>query len=359
MLSSAFHPRKSDARAQSALPRHSDALSNVPGHLTPAPKLEYVKLPGTKGALLIKSVETAKKSALFGLYWIGVLTMSFSFFAILCGENGKKVQLFAGTCRTALGLPRTFTLQDSRRSLELQLSDYDLVEVFLVFSQNVFGLEPATVRVREVCLGRAERRAAGRRARGARGEDASQDAAPEDDISVNVTVSVATAATGDGALAAPANEDGEGAPLEPGVQVSTHTISASAPADDQAANGGADTPTGAPTPTRAGSPTIRVSAPIDTHATCVRANVLLHVLRRLKLPACSWRAHQHQVSRARRGREEAAGSCDQPQPTEPEQNARIECGSQPGMARARRRARMACGRRLHRGSGVRLSTLGK
>jgi hypothetical protein len=61
MLNSAFHPRNADARAQSAMPRHSDALSNVPGHPTPAPKLEYVKLPGTKGALLIKSVETAKK----------------------------------------------------------------------------------------------------------------------------------------------------------------------------------------------------------------------------------------------------------------------------------------------------------
>ena len=27
----------------------------------PAPKLEYVKLPGTKGALMIKAVETSKK----------------------------------------------------------------------------------------------------------------------------------------------------------------------------------------------------------------------------------------------------------------------------------------------------------
>ena len=47
----------------------------------------------------------------------------------------------------------------------MQLQGDDLVEVFLVFSQNVFGLEPATVRVREVRLGRAERRAARRRAR--------------------------------------------------------------------------------------------------------------------------------------------------------------------------------------------------
>ena len=34
-----------------------------------------------------------------------------------------------------------------------------------MFAQNVFGLEPATVRVREVRIGRAERRAARRRAR--------------------------------------------------------------------------------------------------------------------------------------------------------------------------------------------------
>jgi hypothetical protein len=27
----------------------------------PPPKLEYVKLPGTKGALMVKAVETAKK----------------------------------------------------------------------------------------------------------------------------------------------------------------------------------------------------------------------------------------------------------------------------------------------------------
>ena len=73
--------------------------------------------------------------------------------------------MFAGTYRTTLGLSRTFILPDSPRSLELQLQGDDLVEVFLVFAQNVFGLEPATVRVREVRVGRAERRAARRRAR--------------------------------------------------------------------------------------------------------------------------------------------------------------------------------------------------
>ncbi|KAI1797760.1 hypothetical protein LXA43DRAFT_877491 [Ganoderma leucocontextum] len=154
----------------------------------PAPKLEYVKLPGTKGAVAVKAVETAKKS----------------FLAILCGDNGEKVELFAGTYRTALGLSRTFILPDSPRSLELQLQGDDLVEVFLVFSQNVFGLEPATVRVREVRIGRAERRAARRRARenisGTSPGDADTDGAAnaEEDGSVNVTIGIApTPPTGD------------------------------------------------------------------------------------------------------------------------------------------------------------------
>ncbi|KAI0639279.1 hypothetical protein C8Q77DRAFT_1152267 [Trametes polyzona] len=154
--------------------------SAAPAH-APAPKLEYVKLPGTKGAVAVKAVETAKKS----------------FLAILCGDNGEKVELFAGTYRTALGLSRTFILPDSPRSLELQLQGDDLVEVFLVFSQNVFGLEPATVRVREVRIGRAERRAARRRARenmAGRTPDGDTDggaANAEEDASVNVTIGVA------------------------------------------------------------------------------------------------------------------------------------------------------------------------
>ncbi|EKM83755.1 hypothetical protein AGABI1DRAFT_66685 [Agaricus bisporus var. burnettii JB137-S8] len=143
------------------------------------PKLEYVKLPGTKGAIMIKAVETPKKS----------------FLAILCGENGEKVELFAGTYRTALGLSRTFILPDSPRSLELQLQGDDLVEVFLVFSQNVFGLEPATVRVREVRIGRAERRAARRRARELRGGDPAtgdQEANEDDAAGLGVSMTVAT-----------------------------------------------------------------------------------------------------------------------------------------------------------------------
>ncbi|TFY83396.1 hypothetical protein EWM64_g609 [Hericium alpestre] len=150
----------------------------------PAPKLEYVKLPGTKGSLMIKAVETSKKS----------------FLAILCGDNGEKVELFAGTYRTALGLSRTFILPDSPRSLELQLQGDDLVEVFLMFSQNVFGLEPATVRVREVRIGRAERRAARRRARELRAVDESvqgepDTAASEEGTNVNVSIGVSVSSS--------------------------------------------------------------------------------------------------------------------------------------------------------------------
>ncbi|KII93263.1 hypothetical protein PLICRDRAFT_49330 [Plicaturopsis crispa FD-325 SS-3] len=188
MISNAFHTRRSEDQSQTlALRNQVDAENSrnggpAAGHAAP-PKLEYVKLPGTKGALLVKAVETPKKS----------------FLAILCGENGEKVELFAGTYRTALGLSRTFILPDSPRSLELQLQGDDLVEVFLVFSQNVFGLEPATVRVREVRIGRAERRAARRRARELRVGDAAGDTPgnAEEDANVNVSIGVSVAASAD------------------------------------------------------------------------------------------------------------------------------------------------------------------
>lgn len=61
ILNSALHPRRSGEERNSIIGRHTEAVPAVPGHNAPAPKLEYVKLPGTKGALMIKSVETAKK----------------------------------------------------------------------------------------------------------------------------------------------------------------------------------------------------------------------------------------------------------------------------------------------------------
>ncbi|KAL0575997.1 hypothetical protein V5O48_005997, partial [Marasmius crinis-equi] len=182
IISNAFHNMRSDDRpttspggfeSETTKKANSTSLTTQP----PAAKLEYVKLPGTKGSLMIKAVETAKKS----------------FLAILCGDNGEKVELFAGTYRTALGLSRTFILPDSPRSLELQLQGDDLVEVFLVFSQNVFGLEPATVRVREVRIGRAERRAARRRAREARdaaNTSGNNDTEGQGDEETNVNVSI-------------------------------------------------------------------------------------------------------------------------------------------------------------------------
>ncbi|CAL1696064.1 unnamed protein product [Somion occarium] len=186
ILTNAFYNRRNDDRPPTPNTADSDSRRNLTTPMAPhapAPKLEYVKLPGTKGSVMIKAVETAKKS----------------FLAILCGENGEKVELFAGTYRTALGLSRTFILPDSPRSLELQLQGDDLVEVFLVFSQNVFGLEPATVRVREVRIGRAERRAARRRARENRTTDPNDPAEPadgdtmpgEEETSVNVSIGVA------------------------------------------------------------------------------------------------------------------------------------------------------------------------
>ncbi|KAL4069543.1 hypothetical protein J3A83DRAFT_4539040 [Scleroderma citrinum] len=184
-FSSAFGSRRNGERDPPLTLKKLDADSKRSNTQTPGtphappPKLEYVKLPGTKGTLMIKAVETQKKS----------------FLAILCGENGEKVELFAGTYRTALGLSRTFILPDSPKSLELQLQGDDLVEVFLMFSQNVFGLEPATVRVREVRIGRAERRAARRRVREIRsGQNDVFDTDPlaveDEETAINIGISV-------------------------------------------------------------------------------------------------------------------------------------------------------------------------
>ncbi|KZS92935.1 hypothetical protein SISNIDRAFT_454872 [Sistotremastrum niveocremeum HHB9708] len=175
-LFSAFGSRRSEDSTRSSKDgRRKGSTIPLSSQMAP-PKLDSVKLPGTRGALLIKAVETPKKS----------------FLAILCGDAGEKVELFAGTYRTALSLSRTFILPDSPRSLELQLQGDDLVEVFLMFSQNVFGLEPATVRVREVRIGRAERRAARRRAREARTPDEEPDPLPPgDETSVSVSIGVA------------------------------------------------------------------------------------------------------------------------------------------------------------------------
>lgn len=85
-------------------------------------------------------------------------------------------------------------MPDSPRSLELQVQGDDLVEIFLVFAQNVFGLEPATVRVREVRIGRAERRAARRRARENVASSGNDTPVPIEE-ETNITVSIGVVAS--------------------------------------------------------------------------------------------------------------------------------------------------------------------
>jgi hypothetical protein len=149
--------------------------------------------------------------------------------------------LFAGTYRTALGLSRTFILPDSPRSLELQLQGDDLVEVFLMFSQNVFGLEPATVRVREVRIGRAERRAARRRARELRSEEttaADQDLNGADDdnnvnASIGLSVTSESAPGGDATALIPTiSPEGPTTHAQASTAASTSSSAALAHADD-------------------------------------------------------------------------------------------------------------------------------
>lgn len=70
IISSAFQGRRSEDRPSSASKgTESDgsrkATSTPPPTQSPPPKLEYVKLPGTKGALVVKAVETAKKRYVF------------------------------------------------------------------------------------------------------------------------------------------------------------------------------------------------------------------------------------------------------------------------------------------------------
>lgn len=65
-LSTAFSSRRSDDRPPTLVLKNvdMDSRKNVQPPSTPQappPKLEYVKLPGTKGSLLIKAVETQKK----------------------------------------------------------------------------------------------------------------------------------------------------------------------------------------------------------------------------------------------------------------------------------------------------------
>jgi hypothetical protein len=64
-LGNAFSHRRSEDSADSAhFTEHADGVVRKQGFTppqAPAPKLEYVKLPGTKGSIMIKAVETSRK----------------------------------------------------------------------------------------------------------------------------------------------------------------------------------------------------------------------------------------------------------------------------------------------------------
>lgn len=67
ILTNAFVSRKSQDRPMLPLNELDNKLLALPPMppQTPAPKLDYVKLPGTKGALMLKAVETPKKRFVF------------------------------------------------------------------------------------------------------------------------------------------------------------------------------------------------------------------------------------------------------------------------------------------------------
>jgi hypothetical protein len=69
IISNALHRRRSRERSPVPTASSIDLGEGIrwtpPGTQAPPPKLEYVKLPGTKGAILVKAVETAKKRYVF------------------------------------------------------------------------------------------------------------------------------------------------------------------------------------------------------------------------------------------------------------------------------------------------------
>lgn len=95
--------------------------------------LEYVKLARTKGARLLRAVETKKRTYL----------------AVLCGDEGERIELFTvsaaspshetrlanlflrsqGSRSISLSLNRTFVLPENPRTIEFQLQGDDLVDI--------------------------------------------------------------------------------------------------------------------------------------------------------------------------------------------------------------------------------------
>ncbi|GAA5885535.1 hypothetical protein JCM16303_002247 [Sporobolomyces ruberrimus] len=72
----------------------------------------------------------------------------------------------AGSRNISLSLNRTFVLPETPRSIDFQLQGDDLVDIYLIYPQSIFALEPSTVRVREVGAARGGRRPRGTSSRG-------------------------------------------------------------------------------------------------------------------------------------------------------------------------------------------------
>ncbi|GAA5898688.1 hypothetical protein JCM6882_000898 [Rhodosporidiobolus microsporus] len=144
--SSSDYKRRPATSLHRSEPPTLPASSQIPPDAHPANSaspLEYVKLARTKGARLLRAAETKKRTYL----------------AVLCGEEGERIELFTGSRSISLSLNRTFVLPETPRTVEFQLQGDDLVDIYLVYNESIFALEPATVRVREVGVGRGERRA--------------------------------------------------------------------------------------------------------------------------------------------------------------------------------------------------------
>ncbi|WAQ83331.1 hypothetical protein PtA15_3A700 [Puccinia triticina] len=187
----------------------AESAKTSPHPATLGAPLEYVKLARTKGAKLLRAYETRRRTYL----------------AVLCGESSERIELFTGSKNISLSLNRTFVLPETPRTIEFQMQGDDLVDIYLVYDESVFALEPATVRVREVGIGRNERRAARRE----------RERAARDLASINMRPAV-TATGADGAAAAnpgrgymtdPATEsliEAVGAPARTTVSASPSTV---------------------------------------------------------------------------------------------------------------------------------------
>ncbi|KAI5480073.1 mitogen-activated protein kinase kinase kinase kinase 4-like protein [Pseudohyphozyma bogoriensis] len=193
-------------------------LLDAPGKgKTSSSPLEYVKLARTKGARLLRAVETKKRTYL----------------AVLCGDEGERIELFTGSRSISLSLNRTFVLPENPRTIEFQIQGDDLIDIYLVYPESIFALEPATVRVREVGVGRGERRA--RRDRERRMRDIASTATEEPGQVTTGTSQSTTLHPADPALNEP-------------------TSPSPSPAADDSAND-LELPGSSPTPTRTPSPT--------------------------------------------------------------------------------------------------------